>query len=61
LRPNIALTGPYFHDGKAATLKDAVTQMAWLQRGEKLGDEQAQSIVTFLGALSDKTRAGAKK
>jgi cytochrome c peroxidase len=58
---NIALTGPYFHDGKAATLKDAVTQMAWLQRGAKLGDEQAQAIVAFLGALSDKTRAGAKK
>ncbi len=53
---NIALTGPYFHDGKAATLADAVSQMAELQVGEKLDAEQAGDIVAFLGALSDKAR-----
>jgi cytochrome c peroxidase len=54
---NIALTGPYFHDGKAATLADAVGQMAWLQLGEKLAADQADQIVAFLHALSDKDRA----
>jgi cytochrome c peroxidase len=57
---NIALTAPYFHDGKAATLADAVKQMAFLQRDEKLTDEQVQAIVTFLGSLSDKTRKAPK-
>lgn len=57
---NIALTHPYFHDGKAATLADAVRQMAWLQRDVKLADDQVASIVAFLGALSDKQRAAAK-
>ena len=46
---NIALTGPYFHDGKVSMLSEAVKQMAWLQRGEKLTDEQAAPIVAFLG------------
>lgn len=54
---NIALTAPYFHDGKAATLEDAVRQMAWLQLGRKLEDAQVQSIVTFLHSLTDKPRA----
>lgn len=54
---NIALTGPYFHDGKAATLDEAVKQMAWLQLGKKLGDDEVKSIVTFLHTLSDKQRA----
>lgn len=53
---NIALTGPYFHDGKAATLRDAVSQMADLQVGEELNDQQVASIVAFLGSLSDKAR-----
>jgi cytochrome c peroxidase len=54
---NIALTGPYFHDGKSATLEDAVRQMAWLQLGRKLEDTQVQSIVSFLQSLTDKSRA----
>jgi cytochrome c peroxidase len=54
---NIALTHPYFHDGKAATLNDAVEQMAWLQLDEKLDAKQTQAIVTFLGSLTDVERA----
>ncbi len=54
---NIALTAPYFHDGKAATLNDAVGQMAWLQLGEKLKAKQVEAIATFLGSLTDKERA----
>jgi cytochrome c peroxidase len=58
---NIALTAPYFHDGKAATLNDAVKQMAWLQLGKKLSDDETKSIATFLSALTDKQRAAAAK
>lgn len=58
---NIALTGPYFHDGKAATLEEAVTQMAWLQMGKKLTPDEVKSIVAFLNSLSDKERGGAKR
>jgi len=54
---NIALTAPYFHDGKSPNLEDAVRQMAWLQLGRKLEDSDAKSIAVFLSALSDKDRA----
>jgi cytochrome c peroxidase len=53
---NIALTGPYFHDGQLPELADAVTQMAWLQLDERLDDGQAAAIVAFLGSLTDKQR-----
>jgi cytochrome c peroxidase len=55
---NIALTAPYFHDGQAETLADAVKQMTWLQLGEQLDEGQVASIATFLGSLTDKERAG---
>jgi cytochrome c peroxidase len=54
---NIALTGPYFHDGQAGTLADAVRQMAWLQLDEELDAGQVGAIVVFLGSLTDKERA----
>jgi cytochrome c peroxidase len=53
---NIALTAPYFHDGKAASLEDAVRQMAWLQLGKKLEIEDVSNIVAFLNTLTDKER-----
>lgn len=53
---NIAITGPYFHDGKAATLEDAVKQMAWLQLDKELKQDELQTIVIFLNALTDKPR-----
>ncbi len=53
---NIAITGPYFHDGKASTLKDAIKQMGNLQLGKELKDKQVESIAAFLGALTDKER-----
>lgn len=57
---NIALTAPYFHDGKIATLPDAVKKMAWLQLGKELKDDEIKAIVAFLGSLTDKSRASAK-
>jgi cytochrome c peroxidase len=55
---NIALTAPYFHDGKAETLADAVEQMAWLQLDEELDEDRVGSIAAFLGSLTDKARVG---
>lgn len=49
---NVALTAPYFHDGEAATLEEAVKQMGWLQLGRKLNDSQVADIVAFLQTLS---------
>ncbi|PJZ51462.1 cytochrome-c peroxidase [Leptospira adleri] len=54
---NIAITGPYFHDGKVATLEEAVRKMAHLQLGKDLSDSDTKSIVTFLKALTDKNRS----
>jgi cytochrome c peroxidase len=53
---NIAITAPYFHDGQAATLAEAVKQMAWLQLDKELKPQQIEAIVAFLNALTDKPR-----
>jgi cytochrome c peroxidase len=49
---NIALTAPYFHNGKVKTLDEAVRVMAKTQLNQELGDEQAADIVAFLTALT---------
>lgn len=54
---NIALTGPYFHNGSVDTLESAVKQMAHLQLNRELTDEEISSIVSFLHSLTDKSRA----
>jgi cytochrome c peroxidase len=53
---NVALTAPYFHDGKTETLKQAIRKMAHLQLDEKLSDQQVNDITSFLKALTDKNR-----
>lgn len=45
---NIDKTGPYFHDGKVATLEEAVKTMGAIQLGKDLTDAEVTSIVTFL-------------
>jgi cytochrome c peroxidase len=45
---NVALTAPYFHDGKVKTLDDAVRKMAKYQLGEDLQPSEVQAIVAFL-------------
>jgi cytochrome c peroxidase len=57
---NIALTEPYFHDGKIATLKEAVTKMAYHQLGKELKAEEADDLVAFLDCLTDKPRVVAR-
>jgi cytochrome c peroxidase len=49
---NIAVTAPYFHDGSAATLSEAVKAMGYAQLDRTLTDEQTEAIVAFLSTLT---------
>jgi cytochrome c peroxidase len=53
---NVATTAPYFHDGSAATLDDAVRKMGEAQLNSTLTDEQVKAIVAYLGTLTGKYR-----
>jgi cytochrome c peroxidase len=48
---NVSLTAPYFHDGSAATLEDAVRVMGSVQLNRDLTDEEVYYIVEFLNSL----------
>ena len=49
---NIALTAPYFHNGAAKTLDEAVTVMGKTQLDKDLSKEQIADIVAFLNSLT---------
>jgi len=49
---NVAMTGPYFHDGAVASLDAAVRIMAKVQLGAAVDDKTVQDIVAFLGSLT---------
>ena len=49
---NVAETAPYFHDGKVASLDEAVRRMGEFQLGKKLSNDEVRQIVTFLKALT---------
>lgn len=49
---NIDQTAPYFHDGKVATLDDAIRLMAVHQLGKTLTDQEVAEIKDFLGSLT---------
>ncbi len=49
---NVELTYPYFHDGAANTLSEAVDTMGRLQLGKKFTDEENAKIVAFLKTLT---------
>lgn len=53
---NVALTAPYFHDGKVKTLDEAVRKMGKLQLDRELTDQQVSDITHFLKTLTDKNR-----
>jgi cytochrome c peroxidase len=53
---NVATTAPYFHDGSAATLEDAVRRMAAAQLDRTLSDQQVASLVLFLNTLTGNYR-----
>jgi cytochrome c peroxidase len=46
------LTAPYFHNGAAKTLDEAVTVMAKMQLDKDLSKEQIADIVAFLNGLT---------
>jgi cytochrome c peroxidase len=49
---NVELTYPYFHDGAAATLKDAVDTMGRIQLGKNFTADENAKIVAFLKTLT---------
>jgi cytochrome c peroxidase len=53
---NVAVTAPYFHDGRTASLADAVRIMARNQLGRELDRRDADLIVKFLGTLTGEYR-----
>jgi cytochrome c peroxidase len=53
---NVALTAPYFHDGSAQSLDDAVDVMARNQLGRTLAKEDVALIVKFLHTLTGEFR-----
>jgi cytochrome c peroxidase len=53
---NVAVTGPYFHDGSALSLELAVDTMARVQLGRALRPEEVDLIVQFLNTLTGRYR-----
>lgn len=49
---NVALTAPYFHDGYAQTLEQAVAIMAKYQLGRPMPSDDLSAITAFLHSLS---------
>ena len=49
---NVELTYPYFHDGAADTLAEAVDTMGRIQLGKKFTPEENAKIVAFLKTLT---------
>jgi cytochrome c peroxidase len=49
---NVTMTAPYFHDGSATTLQDAIRQMARYQLGTELTRSETASIIAWFGSLT---------
>ena len=49
---NVEMTYPYFHDGAANTLSEAVDTMARIQLGKKFTPEENAKVVAFLKTLT---------
>ncbi len=49
---NVELTYPYFHDGAAKTLEEAIDIMGRLQLGRKFNPDEISKIVAFLKTLT---------
>lgn len=55
---NVALTFPYFHDGSAKTLEEAVSVMIQYQLGQEPNQQDVELIAGFLKTLTGKTVEG---
>jgi cytochrome c peroxidase len=49
---NVAVTAPYFHNGSAATLEEAVVTMGRYQLGRELSNSDIETIAAFLRTLT---------
>jgi cytochrome c peroxidase len=49
---NVARTAPYFHDGSAATLYEAIMKMGRHQLGMELTDAEVRSIMVWMESLT---------
>lgn len=49
---NVAVTAPYFHDGSAATLEDAIAVMGRVQLDRELSTDDTRLIAAFLRSLT---------
>lgn len=49
---NVAETAPYFHDGSAASLEEAIAIMGRYQLGRNLSQEEIDSLAAFLKSLT---------
>jgi cytochrome c peroxidase len=58
---NVATTPPYFHDGSAPTLDDAVRKMGLAQLNSTLTDQQVNAIVAYLHSLTGTYRGAPVK
>jgi cytochrome c peroxidase len=56
---NVAVTAPYFHDGSAPTLENAVTVMARYQLGRELDPGDVTLLTEFLKTLTGEYRGKA--
>jgi cytochrome c peroxidase len=54
---NVATTPPYFHDGSAPTLSEAVRAMGNAQLDRVLTDQQIAEIIAFLDTLTGTYRS----
>jgi cytochrome c peroxidase len=53
---NVAVTAPYFHDGRARTLEQAIAEMARSQLGRVLNEREIGRIAGFLRTLTGEYR-----
>jgi cytochrome c peroxidase len=53
---NVAVTAPYFHDGRAQTLEQAIAEMARSQLGRVLNEREIGLIAGFLRTLTGEYR-----
>jgi cytochrome c peroxidase len=48
----VTRTAPYFHDGSATTLDEAIHTMARYQLGRRISKKEAALIIRFLETLA---------
>ena len=56
---NVAVIGPYFHDGSAKTLEQAITVMGRYQLGRELTPDDIRALSAFLRTLTGEWRGRA--